>query len=111
MQSGQLIAPARRRAGLTQREAGGVRETSHATLAAYETGTKVPRVDTLDRILRAAGYVPEVGAAPRADSSPSAREAKGRGSPAVLARRRRSRSGGAGAPRAAGAPSRTAKAS
>lgn len=30
--------------------------TSHSTLAAYESGRKTPGVDTLARILRAAGY-------------------------------------------------------
>jgi len=30
--------------------------TSHSTLAAYEGGHKTPGVDTLERILRAAGY-------------------------------------------------------
>ena len=38
----------------------------------------MPRVDTLDRILRAAGVVPEVELSPRADRSPADREAKGR---------------------------------
>lgn len=78
MKADELIRRARLRAGLTQRALAARAETSHATLAAYETGTKVPRTDTLDRILRAAGYVPEVTLRPRADRSPSAREAKGR---------------------------------
>ena len=78
MRSDELIRRARRRAGLTQRELAVRAETSHATIAAYETGAKVPRADTLDRILRAAGYVPEVALQPRADESPAAREAKGR---------------------------------
>lgn len=30
--------------------------TSHSTLAAYEAGRKVPRVDTLNRIVRATGH-------------------------------------------------------
>jgi transcriptional regulator with XRE-family HTH domain len=78
MQSRDLIRRARHRSGLTQRQLAALAHTSHATLAAYETGAKVPRTDTLDRILRAAGYVPEVTLQPRADSSPADREAKGR---------------------------------
>ncbi len=84
MQSSQLIRRARRRAHLTQRELAARAETSHATLAAYETGAKVPRTDTLDRILRAAGLVPEVTLHARADRSPAARAAKGRELEAAL---------------------------
>lgn len=78
MQSSELIRRARRRAQLTQRELSARAATSHATLAAYETGAKVPRVDTLDRILQAAGYVPEVELRSRPDTTPADREAKGR---------------------------------
>jgi transcriptional regulator with XRE-family HTH domain len=78
MRSGELIRRARHRAGLTQRELAERAQTSHATVAAYETGAKVPRVDTLERILQAAGFVPEVALRPRADSSPAERERKGR---------------------------------
>jgi transcriptional regulator with XRE-family HTH domain len=51
---------ARRRAGLTLRGLAARAGTSHASLAAYESGAKVPRVDTLERILRAAGFEPQV---------------------------------------------------
>ena len=51
--------------------------TSHATLAAYEAGRSVPRVDTLDRILRAAGYASDIDVARRADASDGDRRAKG----------------------------------
>jgi len=37
-----------------------VAQTSHSTLAAYESGSKVPNVATLDRILRAAGFAVDV---------------------------------------------------
>ena len=46
--------------------------TSHSALSAYESGRKVPSVETLDRIVRAAGYelgvelTPAVGGADRA---------------------------------------------
>jgi transcriptional regulator with XRE-family HTH domain len=56
---------ARTRAGLTLRALAARAGTSDATLSAYETGAKVPRVDTLDRILRAAGFAAAVDLAPR----------------------------------------------
>ncbi len=51
--------------------------TSHATLSAYESGAKVPRVDTLDRLLRAAGFSSEVDLGGRADHATADRVAKG----------------------------------
>lgn len=67
MNAARTIAIARRRAGLTLRALAVLAGTSHATLAAYEAGRKVPTVATLDRIVRAAGFrvdaalVPAVG--------------------------------------------------
>ena len=78
MDSALLLRRARAQAGLSQRALAERAGTSHATLAAYETGAKVPRVDTLDRILRAAGYQPDVELRPRPDATTSEREAKGR---------------------------------
>ncbi|MEY2426906.1 MAG: hypothetical protein QOI61_2478 [Actinomycetota bacterium] len=37
----------------------------------------MPRVDTLDRILRAAGYATDIGIRARADATDAARRAKG----------------------------------
>jgi transcriptional regulator with XRE-family HTH domain len=51
--------------------------TSHATLAAYEAGRAIPRVDTLDRILRAAGYATDIDVVPRPDATDGERQAKG----------------------------------
>jgi transcriptional regulator with XRE-family HTH domain len=51
-----LLRTARARAGLGLRALARQADTSHATLHAYETGAKVPRVDTLDRLVRAAGF-------------------------------------------------------
>lgn len=67
----------RRRSGLGLRELARRAGTSHATLRAYETGAKEPRVDTLERIAAAAGFALEVELAPRPDAG-VAREAKGR---------------------------------
>ena len=68
---------ARARAGLSQRALAERAGTSHATLAAYEAGRIVPRVDTLDRILRAAGFATDIDLVLRPDSTNAEREAKG----------------------------------
>ena len=47
---------ARRRAGLSLRALAARANTSHSALAAYEAGRKIPTVDTLDRVVRAAGF-------------------------------------------------------
>lgn len=78
MDSGAIIRRARHRAGLTQRRLATLAGTSHATVAAYELGAKTPRVDTLERILRAAGYESDIQLRPRPDTSRAEREAKGR---------------------------------
>lgn len=51
-----LLKEARVRARLTQRELAVAARTSQATIAAYETGRKSPRMRTLVRILAAAGF-------------------------------------------------------
>jgi transcriptional regulator with XRE-family HTH domain len=56
MDAGSLLRQARRRAGLSLRRLAERAATSHPTLVAYESGAKVPRVDTLDRIVGAAGF-------------------------------------------------------
>jgi transcriptional regulator with XRE-family HTH domain len=68
---------ARRGAGLSLRVLAERAGTSHATLAAYESGRAVPRVDTLDRILRAAGYATDIAIERRADTTEPERRAKG----------------------------------
>jgi transcriptional regulator with XRE-family HTH domain len=56
MDAATTLRDARLRSGLSLRGLARRAETSHATLRAYETGAKVPRVDTLDRLVRAAGF-------------------------------------------------------
>lgn len=56
MHAATTLRRARRRAGLSLRSLATRAGTSHSTLAAYEAGRKVPTVDTLDRIVRAAGF-------------------------------------------------------
>ncbi|WP_195210536.1 helix-turn-helix domain-containing protein [Actinomarinicola tropica] len=84
MDAATLIRTARRRAGLSQRDLAARAGTSHPTLCAYEAGRKVPRADTLARILRAAGFAVDVELRPRADASLDARRAKGEELVAVL---------------------------
>lgn len=50
-----VLAGARARAGLTQRELATLADTSAAAICEYESGKRVPRVDTLERVLAAAG--------------------------------------------------------
>ncbi len=51
----EMIRRARREAGLTQAELARRAGTSQSAVAAYESGTKNPTVETLERLLRAAG--------------------------------------------------------
>ena len=53
--AGNLIKLARHDAGLSQRALAKQAGTSQATLSAYETGRKSPSLETLARIVRAAG--------------------------------------------------------
>jgi transcriptional regulator with XRE-family HTH domain len=75
--AGRTLRRARVRAGLSLRVLAERAGTSHATLAAYEAGRAVPRVDTLDRILRAAGYATDIDLVGRADATDAERQAKG----------------------------------
>lgn len=53
--AGNLIRLARHDRGLSQRELARRAGTSQATISAYEAGRKSPNLDTLKRIIRAAG--------------------------------------------------------
>ena len=65
MSAATALRAARRRARLSLRALAERAGTSHATLAAYESGAKIPRVDTLTRIVRAAGYALDLELATR----------------------------------------------
>jgi len=73
MDAASTLRRARRRASVSLRTLAVRAHTSHATISSYETGRKVPTVDTLDRIVRAAGFeldltlVPSVGGPDPAD--------------------------------------------
>ncbi len=55
MDAATLLHDSRQRAGLSQRELARRARTSAAAVCLYETGARVPRVDTLERLLAAAG--------------------------------------------------------
>jgi transcriptional regulator with XRE-family HTH domain len=55
MDAGRVLRQARRRAGLTQRDLAGKAGVPQSQVAKIESGTIVPRVDTLDRLLEACG--------------------------------------------------------
>ncbi|MBS1869238.1 MAG: helix-turn-helix transcriptional regulator [Actinobacteria bacterium] len=55
MDASALLRNARARAGLTQAELARRAGTSQATVSAYEHGRKTPSVETLGRLLAAAG--------------------------------------------------------
>ncbi len=78
MDAATTLRRARTSAQLSLRALAARAGTSHATLAAYEAGRTVPRVDTLDRILRAAGFATDIEVSRRADATREDREAKGR---------------------------------
>lgn len=56
----RMLRWARRKAGLTQRELAGRTGMAQSAVARIESGAVVPRVDTLDKLLRACGYTLEV---------------------------------------------------
>ncbi len=60
-----LLADSRARAGLSLREAARRAGTSHATLLAYERGTKSPSIVTFLRVLDACGFAVDFDLSPR----------------------------------------------
>jgi transcriptional regulator with XRE-family HTH domain len=73
----RTIKAIRERSGLGLRELARLGGTSHATLHAYESGAKEPRLDTIARLADAAGFALQVDLAPLADLA-STRAAKAR---------------------------------
>lgn len=60
MNAAALIKTAREKSGLSKRELARRAETSPAAIVKYESGQTSPSVDTLNRILRVAGWEVEV---------------------------------------------------
>jgi transcriptional regulator with XRE-family HTH domain len=65
MQAAVTLRRARLGAGLSLRALAARAGTSHSTLAAYESGRKVPSVDTVQRIVEAAGFELDVALSAR----------------------------------------------
>jgi transcriptional regulator with XRE-family HTH domain len=68
MAAAQAIREIRRRSGLGLRELARRAGTSHATLHAYATGKKDPRMDTIARLAEAAGLALVIELSPRPDA-------------------------------------------
>jgi transcriptional regulator with XRE-family HTH domain len=66
MSAARLLKYARRRSGLSQRALASAAQVPQSTVARIELGALSPRVDTLERLLRAAGQTlstePRIGA-------------------------------------------------
>lgn len=60
-----MLREARRRAGLTQRELAERGDTAQSVVARIEAGESRPRVDTLRRLIAAAGFDIEAALSPR----------------------------------------------
>ncbi|MEQ8843208.1 MAG: helix-turn-helix transcriptional regulator [Acidimicrobiales bacterium] len=60
MSAATTIRTARRRSGMTLRALAALADTSHSTIAAYESGSKIPTTATLERVVRAAGFALDV---------------------------------------------------
>ena len=56
MNVAEWVNGARRSAGLTQRQLSELSRVPQPTIARIESGKQMPRVDTLDRLLRACGW-------------------------------------------------------
>ena len=56
MTASRIVRYARQKAGLTQRALARAAGVPQSTVARIETGQLAPRVDTLNRVLRAAGH-------------------------------------------------------
>jgi transcriptional regulator with XRE-family HTH domain len=61
-----LVSTTRARAGLSQRQLAQRARTSAAAVCQYERGERVPRVDTLERLIAAAGETLALGTTGRA---------------------------------------------
>jgi transcriptional regulator with XRE-family HTH domain len=66
MDAATLLVRCRARAGLSQRELGRRAGTSAAAVCLYERGARLPRVDTLTRLIAATGSTLDLAIAPPA---------------------------------------------
>ncbi len=70
MDAAEVLRRCRSRSGHTLRSLAEAAGTSHSTLSAYESASKVPTVATLDRIVRAAGFALDAELAARRTGTP-----------------------------------------
>lgn len=70
--TGDLLVRARTSAGLTQRELGERAGVAQSVVSAYENGRRKPSVETLEKLVTAAGHslVLDLGPAPRVGTHP-----------------------------------------
>ena len=86
-----IIRRARRDAGLSQAELAERASTSQPALARYETGTTLPTLPTLERLLSASGRRLQVRAVRAAEPSPPATSVRGQIGPRARELRRHRR--------------------
>ncbi len=79
MNAAHLLRTARRRAGYSLRELAELAGTSYSTLSDYERGAKVPALDTMTRVLNAAGFALEVTLADNSAPTRGDRDVRPRG--------------------------------
>ena len=72
------IRSARQQSGLTLRELAKRANTSHSALASYESGSKIPNVETFERIITAAGFAIDIHLEKRMRQHSSSASSKGR---------------------------------
>lgn len=72
MDTAAVLRRARQGAGLSQRDLAGRAGVAQPAIARIESGGVVPRVDTLERLLRLCGHTLEVGRRPGAGVDRSA---------------------------------------
>lgn len=89
--AGNLIKLARLKTGLSQRELAARAGTSQPTIAAYESARKSPGLDTLARIIRAAGLDLRIALAPYDDHDEWLARFEAGLPPEVVARARKQR--------------------
>lgn len=66
----EIIRDARLRAGLTQSELGARAKVSQSVVSAYESASRQPALDTLGKLVEAAGFTVELALLPTATRSP-----------------------------------------
>lgn len=72
------IKTARQQSGLSLRELAKRANTSHSALAAYESGIKIPKIETLERIISAAGFAIDIHLEKRMRQHSSSASSKGK---------------------------------